>query len=61
MSIEDDGRGFYYDEQKLLSREFVAKSNGLRNMSERAELLGGRFNVTSVPGKGTKLKLELPL
>lgn len=61
LFVEDDGRGFYFDEQKLLSREFVAKSNGLRNMSERAELLGGRFKVTSAPGKGTKLKLELPI
>jgi len=61
LTVQDDGKGFYFDEQKLLSREFVAKSNGLRNMSERAELLGGSFNVATAPGKGTKLQLELPL
>lgn len=61
LTVEDNGRGFYFDEQKLLSLEFVSKSNGLRNMRERAELLGGTFIVTTSPGKGTKLQLELPL
>jgi PAS domain S-box-containing protein len=61
LLVEDNGRGFYFDEQKLLSREFVSKSNGLRNMKERAELLGGIFNVTSEPGKGTIVQLEVPI
>jgi PAS domain S-box-containing protein len=61
LMVQDDGRGFYFDERRILSREFVAKSNGLRNMKERAELLGGNFNVTSEPGKGTIVQLEIPL
>lgn len=61
LMVQDDGRGFYFDEKRILSREFVTKSNGLRNMKERAELLGGNFNVTSEPGKGTIVQLEIPL
>lgn len=61
LMVQDDGRGFYFDERRILSREFVTKSNGLRNMKERAELLGGNFNVTSEPGKGTIVQLEIPL
>ncbi|GAL84703.1 two-component sensor histidine kinase [Sporocytophaga myxococcoides] len=61
LMVQDDGKGFYFDERRILSREFVRKSNGLRNMKERAELLGGNFNVTSEPGKGTIVQLEIPL
>ncbi len=61
LMVQDDGKGFYFDERRILSREFVTKSNGLRNMKERAELLGGNFNVTSEPGKGTIVQLEIPL
>ncbi|WP_028978824.1 ATP-binding protein [Sporocytophaga myxococcoides] len=61
LMVQDDGRGFYFDERRILSREFVTKSNGLRNMKERAELLGGNFNVTSEPGRGTIVQLEIPL
>lgn len=61
LLVQDNGKGFYFDEHKLLSKEFVVKSNGLRNMKERAELLGGMFNVTSEPGKGTIVQLEIPI
>jgi signal transduction histidine kinase len=47
ISIEDDGRGFD------TSRE--AAGNGLRNMRSRAEKLGGRLQVVSGPGKGTRI------
>lgn len=61
LLVQDNGKGFYFDQRKLLSKEFVVKSNGLRNMKERAELLGGNFNVTSEPGKGTIVQLEIPI
>jgi signal transduction histidine kinase len=29
-------------------------------MAERAEILGGRFAIDSVPGQGTEVRLEIP-
>jgi PAS domain S-box-containing protein len=34
---------------------------GLKNMRERAELLGGSFSVSSAPGKGTAISVTIPL
>ncbi|MBC7389702.1 MAG: PAS domain S-box protein [Opitutaceae bacterium] len=61
LIVEDNGKGFFYDENSVYSKEFIIKSNGLRNMKERAELLGGVLNITSEIGKGTILQLELPI
>ena len=33
---------------------------GLSGMRERAELLGGRLELTSVPGRGTTVRLSIP-
>lgn len=61
LIIEDNGKGFYFEEKSFFSAEAVRKANGLRNMKERAELLGGTFTITSEPGKGTIVQLEVPL
>ena len=60
MLIKDNGTGF--------DREQVAGANpldgsgtGLRNMQERIELLGGLFSVFSSVGKGTIIKVKLPI
>ncbi len=37
------------------------RGNGLPNMRQRVENLGGRFHIESAPGKGTVVKLEVPL
>jgi signal transduction histidine kinase len=54
MTIEDDGIGFdpnpIADENRL----------GLFGMRERIEMLGGRFQVESSPGKGTTIVVEVP-
>jgi len=57
LSIADDGCGFdanYHEGQE-------AKGHGLAVMQERAEAIGGRLEVLSSLGKGTEVKLELPL
>lgn len=51
MSITDNGNGF--DAQKNYS------GNGLRNMNTRAEEMGAGIRITSIPGAGTSIVLEL--
>ncbi|MBI2708103.1 MAG: GAF domain-containing sensor histidine kinase [Actinobacteria bacterium] len=52
--IEDDGRGF--------SPGTVAGRHlGVQGMMERAELAGGAVDVTSTPGEGTTVVLEVPV
>lgn len=52
--VEDDGVGFSPDiiEQK--------ERLGLVGMRERAEMMGGRLTIESVPGKGTSVIVEVP-
>ena len=52
--IWDHGEGFE-------TSEAVSEGIGLSSMRERAELLGGSFEVVSGPERGTTLKVSLPL
>lgn len=56
--IEDDGRGLNPDEDARKSGSF-----GLAGMRERAELLGGSFQIISPVrrGRGTAVLFELPI
>jgi signal transduction histidine kinase len=56
LNVVDDGRGF-------ASSERITSGNGigLASMRERAELLGGRFLITSDPVRGTTVSVSLPL
>jgi two-component system sensor histidine kinase DevS len=51
LEITDNGRGI----------GDPIRSSGLRNMRERAELLGGTFGIASQPGAGTRLEWRVPL
>lgn len=51
LEIDDDGRGFAPGEHAGI---------GLAGMRERATWLGGTFAVTSSPGAGTRVRVELP-
>jgi len=57
--IEDNGRGF--EVEKLTSREAAVGGVGLLGMQERVVSLGGRFNIESHPGQGTRLTIEIPV
>ncbi|HXA44881.1 MAG TPA: ATP-binding protein, partial [Candidatus Angelobacter sp.] len=52
ISIADNGRGFNPD-------SVSPESNGLQNMRRRMEEIGGRLEVNSRPGHGTKVILKL--
>jgi two-component system, NarL family, nitrate/nitrite sensor histidine kinase NarX len=56
LSIEDDGVGF--DPAQV--RQRPTEHFGLSMIRERAELLGGRVEVTSTPGQGTCLRVWVP-
>jgi signal transduction histidine kinase len=54
MEISDEGSGFDTNQPR--------KGQGLRNMRERGQMLGGEFVVDSKPGEGTRVivKVKLP-
>jgi signal transduction histidine kinase len=51
LGVEDDGSGF--DEEQPRS------GFGLTTMRDRAEALGGKLNIDSRRGAGTRVELEL--
>lgn len=60
ITIQDEGIGF--DEKLLEKPNFKAESgNGFFNMFERTEYINGNLEVNSEPGKGTIVKLIVPL
>jgi signal transduction histidine kinase len=58
MTIKDNGQGFPAD-YTLHSKK--NKRLGLLGMRERLDMVGGKFAVTSSPGKGTCVLAEIPL
>jgi signal transduction histidine kinase len=52
LSVLDDGSGF--DPQR-------ARGLGILGMEERVRHLGGKFEIDSQPGRGTKIDITLPL
>jgi signal transduction histidine kinase len=58
LSVQDDGQGFDMEAVKRGSNH--APGIGLLGMQERLELLGGRLEVTSRPGRGTRLVARIP-
>ena len=57
LIIEDDGRGFEYDEAG--AGRFDSRI-GLRGIRERAVLAGGTAEVETAPGKGTTIFVQVP-
>jgi two-component system NarL family sensor kinase len=56
LRVTDDGEGF-----DASARSGDGTSYGLRSMTERAELIGGRLTVTSRPGLGTTVTATVPV
>jgi PAS domain S-box-containing protein len=59
LSVEDNGQGF--DIPKVLSDQRNPKSMGLIGMQERITMVGGRLEIYSNPGCGTRLIAHVPL
>jgi two-component system sensor histidine kinase UhpB len=53
LIIKDEGSGFDHHKTK--------KGNGLGNMMNRAEELGGRLEIGSLPDEGTTITLTMPV
>lgn len=54
LEVEDDGAGF---DTSLVSGD----GKGLRNIRARAESLGARCEFLSVPDRGTRITIDIPL
>jgi two-component system sensor histidine kinase UhpB len=59
LEIEDDGRGF--DVATAAEQALQSQRLGLLGIQERAELVGGKVKLDSIPGKGTRLQVNVPL
>lgn len=58
VSVADDGQGF--EPEAALDNQSRQRSLGLFGMRERAALVGGRLSLDSAPGRGTRVRLEIP-
>ena len=57
LILRDNGRGF--DPASLPER--VGRGNGLKNMRQRLEKIGGRCKIKSAPGKGVEIEFTVHL
>jgi two-component system sensor histidine kinase UhpB len=57
LTIADDGVGF---DPTAHHQPGARPEWGLINMRERAQTVGGRLNIETAPGKGTRIMVEVP-
>ncbi|QQY78782.1 two-component system sensor histidine kinase DegS [Keratinibaculum paraultunense] len=60
LSIIDNGIGFNIEEVEKIHNTKTG-GFGLINIRERSELLGGKLQIKTSPGKGTKLNIYIPI
>jgi len=58
LSVADDGVGF--DPEQVRARMLQTRTFGLFGLRERIEQLGGRVEVETAPGRGTRVTLAVP-
>ncbi len=59
MDIQDDGDGF--DQQAVVAAADSTRGLGLLGMKERAALFGGEVHIATRIGRGTRVRIEVPL
>jgi signal transduction histidine kinase len=59
VTIQDDGVGF--DVKSALAQAADIGSVGLGSMRERAAEAGGRFDMKSSIGRGTRIRASFPI
>lgn len=58
LEVHDDGKSFPIEQALSATR---IKRLGLLGMRERVEMVGGIFAAESTPGKGTTVRVQIPL
>ena len=53
LSVRDDGRG--------ISERHLHSATGVAGMRERALLIGGSLSISGSPGRGTQVRLQVPV
>jgi two-component system nitrate/nitrite sensor histidine kinase NarX len=56
LEVADDGRGFVLEQPRRTGWPHF----GLQTMRERAEAIGGAFELDSAPGAGTRVRVRVP-
>jgi len=59
ITVEDDGSGF--DVESVLTAARQRGSSGLAHLEKRLQMLHGKIQFQSSTGRGTKVRVELPL
>ena len=59
LCIKDDGIGM--SAREMPDTAAVRSTLGLLGMQERAQALGGRITIQSLPGQGTEVRVWIPL
>ena len=60
LVVQDDGKGFT-PESLLAATPGAGNGNGLSNMRQRLAEIGGRCDIASAPGKGTRVAFTVTL
>ena len=57
LSVQDDGKGF---DLLTVTSSYPRRGMGLAGMHERAKAIGGRVEIDSEPGHGTRITVTIP-
>ncbi len=58
LTVEDDGSGFDVENALVVARQ--RGSSGLATLEKRMQMLGGKLQIQSSTGRGTRVRIELP-
>ena len=59
LAVADDGTGF--DVKAILEGPATGKAIGLLGMRERVQILNGKVEIESSPGRGTTVRVSIPI